>query len=104
MIDLTQPAALQYFQTTSAALIRDGYEESHRLAETLRKLDLAGILVPAAIGTVARTFPHIQLVRNRIRVVYVTPHTGMNLVQFPHRYQEFHELERYRAIVRGLTR
>ncbi len=104
VVDLTQPVTLQHFQTTGTTLGRDEYDEPHRVAEIIHRLDIAGLLVPAAIGVVSQRFPHIQLTRDRLRMVFETPRTGVNLVLFPNRYQEFRELERYRAILRGLTR
>jgi len=102
--DLTQSATLQDFQTTGAALVRDEYDGPHRIAEIIHRLDIGGLLVPAAIGVVSQKFPRIQLRRDGLRIVYDTPRTSVNLVLFPDRYQEFRELERYRAILRGLTR
>lgn len=49
-------------------------------------------------------YPRMRLARNGLRVVYDTPRTGINLVLFSNRYQEFRELERYHAILQGLTR
>ncbi len=102
--DLTHPATLQHFQTTRAALVRDEYNEPNRIAEIIHRLDIGGLLVPAAIGVVSQKFPRIQITRDGLRVAYVTPRTGVNLVLFANRYEEFRELERYRVILRGLTR
>jgi hypothetical protein len=102
--DLTQSATLRHFQTTGAVLVRDEYDEPHRIAEIIHGLDIAGLLVPAAISVVSQRFPHMQIARDRLHMVYDTPRTGVNLVLFPNRYQEFRELERYGAVLRGLTR
>lgn len=102
--DLTQAATLRHFQTTGAALVRDEYDEPHRIAEIVHRLNIGGLLVPAAIGVVSQKFPHFQLARDGLRILYETPRAGVNLVLFPGRYQEFRELQRYRAILRGLTR
>lgn len=104
VVDLTQAATLQHFQTTGAALVRDEYDEPYRIVEIIHRLDIAGLLVPAAIGVVSQRFPRIQLTRDGLRIVCDTPRTGVNLVLFPNRYEEFRELERYRVIFRGLTR
>jgi hypothetical protein len=102
--DLTQPTTLQHFRTTGGALVRDEYDEPHRIAEIIHRLDVGGLLVPAAIAVVSQKFPHIELTRDGLRITYDTPRTGVNLVLFPNRYQEFRELERHRVILRGLTR
>lgn len=80
--DLTQSATLQHFQTTGAALVRDEYDEPHRIAEIIHRLDIGGLLVPAAISVVSQKFPRIQLTRDGLRVVYGTPRAGVNLVPF----------------------
>lgn len=104
VVDLTQPTTLQHFRTAGTDLVRDDYHEPHRIAEIIHRLDVAGLLVPSAIGMVSQRFPRMQLTRDRLRIVHDTPRTGLNLVLFPDRYQEFRELERYHAILRGLTR
>jgi hypothetical protein len=102
--DLTRGATLQHFQTSGAALVRDDYDEPTRIAEIVHRLDVGGLLVPAAIEMVVRKFPRMQLMRDGLRIAYEIPRTGVNLVLFPDRYQEFRELERYSALLRGLTR
>ncbi len=102
--DLTQSATLQHFRTTGGALVRDAYDEPHRIAEIIHRLDVGGLLVPAAIGVVPQKYTRMRLARDGLRVVYDTPRTGVNLVLFPNRYQEVRELERYRAILQGLAR
>jgi RES domain-containing protein len=105
--DLTSPAVQSGFGVTPDQLtVEEDYAAPQRIAAAAYAAGLSGLLVPAAMVTVAELYPFILVRRGRQVSRIATPQVGTNLVLFPDNLpeHEFSEMDRYLAEIQGVSR
>lgn len=98
-------AAFEALGTREPDILTEAYTLPQRIGRLMRDAGLSGILVPAAIRTVARFFPTFRLRRDYSDLTVVAPASGRNLVIFPDptgAVPPLEEIERYTCILQGL--
>ena len=105
--DLTATQARQQVRVTLRGLTGTDYTVPQRIGARAYHAGLAGLLVPAAIRTVANQYPAIIMHVNNVRLRFRTPSSGVNLVVFPEhmrRGDSLHEILRYDCVVQGVRK
>lgn len=105
--NLTGPVVQRGFGVTLDELtVEEEYAAPQSIAEAAYAAGLSGLLVPAAVATVAESYPFILVRRGRQVFRISTPQAGTNLVLFPENLHEhkFREIDRYSAEIQGVSR
>ena len=103
--DLTAMRARRQARVTLRGLTGADYAVAQRIGARAYRAGLAGLLVPAAIGPVARQYPMITVRLDDVRLRLHIPSSGVNLVVFPEhmrRGDSLHEILRYNCVVQGV--
>lgn len=101
MADLTR-AAFNALGIQEAHVLTEDYAISQQVGRIMRDAGLSGILVPAAIHRVPRTYPTFRVQRDHSVLTVVAPQSGRNLVIVDPDGLQLDEIERYTCTVEGL--
>ena len=102
-LDIRLAKVQALLRITRASITRDNYGTSHILAALLFDAGVTGLIVPAALLSTARMYPHFWFDRDDARELRRTPSGGANVVVFG-RNVDLDETDRFECTIRGVPR